>query len=105
MSEMPVTEITHIEIRRVQNGFVIAGINMNVFESHRFNGEHPQRATFIAKDIPEMANLLQWITDGAAMKWLPTVDLPIFDMEVRMQMSKNNTAEVPVKLTTDGSTK
>jgi hypothetical protein len=89
-------EITHIEIRRVQNGFVIAGINMKVFESHRFAGEHPQRATFIARDVEEISNLITWIVAGSEMKWLPTVDLPVFDMEIRHNMSRSNQAQAPI---------
>lgn len=90
---MPKPSVTHIEIRRVQNGFVVAGINMDVFESTHF-GHMPQRATFIAKDVAELTNLLQWIVDGSEMKWLPTVDLPVWDMHQRQEMSKNNQAQV-----------
>lgn len=84
--------ITHIEIRRVQNGFVVAGINMDVFESTHY-GHMPQRATFIAKDVAELASLLEWIATGSELKWLPTVDLPVWDMQQREQMRQQNQAQ------------
>ncbi len=85
----PRAEITHIEIRRVQNGFVIAGINMDVMERTHF-GANPQRATFIAGNIDDLAKLLEWIVTGSELKWLPTVDLPVWDMHQREQISKNS---------------
>lgn len=90
-----IKEVTHIEIRRVQNGFVLAGINLNMMEANRLGDHGPQRATFIAKDVPELANLLQWIIDGSDMKWLPTMDLPVWDMERRIEFSKRQQAASP----------
>src|SRR5690606_29032521 len=77
----PRFDITHLEIRRVQNGFVVMGINAKLFESPMYGGERqPQRASFIAKDIPELAALLEWIVTGEEIGWMPSVDLPIVDL-------------------------
>lgn len=69
-------EITHIELRRVQNGFIVMGISAHHFV-HNMSYEGPQRASFVAKDIDEVATLLKSIVDGVDMQWLPTMDIPI----------------------------
>jgi hypothetical protein len=91
---MPLPTITHIEIRRVQNGFVVAGINMDVYENTHF-GTSPQRATFIAGNVEELSKLLEWIVTGSQLKWLPTVDLPVWEMQQRRQMAMNNQSNEP----------
>lgn len=70
--------ITHIEIRRVQNGFVVMGLNVTM--ESRFESSVPQRVSFVATNTQELGALVQSIADGAELDWLPTVDLPIFEM-------------------------
>lgn len=76
MSSSMGLEITHIELRRVQNGFLVMGISAHTFET-AMSYEGPQRASFIAKDIDELATILKSMIDGVDMRWLPTVDIPI----------------------------
>lgn len=78
----PGPEMTHVEIRRVQNGFVVAAINANLHEN-MMGYQGPQRSTFIAKDTKELADVLEWMITGAEIKWLPTIDMPVFDALVR----------------------
>jgi len=75
-------EMTHVEIRRVQNGFVVAAINANLHES-MLGYQGPQRSTFIAKDTTELSALLEWMITGKELDWLPTIDMPVFDQLVR----------------------
>jgi hypothetical protein len=86
-SQGPATpEITHLEIRRVQNGFVVMAININEFEA-RMGGMHgPKRWSFVAKDTTELGALIESIVTGAIeMKWVPSYDLPIVDLFQRKQ--------------------
>lgn len=73
-------EITHIEIRRVQNGFVVMAINMKVYTAQR-GFEEPLRWSFVAKDTAELGALLASIVDGGCdLKWVPSYDLPIVQL-------------------------
>jgi hypothetical protein len=76
-------EITHIEIRRVQNGFVIMALNMKVYEAHMAY-QQPQRWSFVAKDTAELGAILTSIADGSEINWLPSYDLPIIDLSRRV---------------------
>lgn len=67
--------ITHVEIRRVQNGFVLMGIDGEVnpasFQSMQ------TRVCMIANDAKELAALIENIINGSDLNWLPSVDIPI----------------------------
>jgi hypothetical protein len=77
-------EITHIEIRRVQNGFVVQALNIKVFEAY-MGAQQPLRYSFVAKDIPEVATLLESIvTGGVDLNWIPSYELPIVDLTRRI---------------------
>lgn len=86
-------EITHIEIRRVQNGFVLAGINMDVLVRSAL-GDGPQRVTYVAKDIDELSRVLAWFIDGKDLDWLPTINLPIFDLTHRPGLNPDQVQEI-----------
>jgi hypothetical protein len=77
-------QVTHIEIRRVQNGFVIMAINIKHFTAE-YGMQQPQRWSFVAKDTAELGALLTSIVDGGDIEWLPTYDLPIIDLTRRVQ--------------------
>lgn len=79
-TDKPAFEVTHIEIRRVQNGFIVAGVNMNLMTRYaNVDADHP-RISYVAKDVAEIASILEWFTTGKDVGWLPTVNLPLFDM-------------------------
>lgn len=83
-------EITHIEIRRVQNGFVIAGLNTNMIE--RYNGvEGFQRVTMVANNEEQLCDVLKGILAGIEMHWLPTNDFDMLDMQRRMRRERSST--------------
>lgn len=92
---MPTGEITHIELRRVQNGFVVMALNIDVREHNYAGIVQPQRACFIAKDIAEVSTILENIVNGAELKWLPTVDLPILEMRNREFSQATQTQSPP----------
>lgn len=84
---VPDNNITHIEIRRVQNGFVVMALNYtgHPFDYTNYMDRPPQRASFVAASSPELGNLVQSIADGMEMNWLPTVDLPLLEMRYWIQ--------------------
>src|SRR5690349_11302352 len=63
-------QVTHIEVRRVQNGFVVMAINVDTREQYAmYNG--PQRWSYVAKDTAELGALLTSIVDGGCdMDWI-----------------------------------
>lgn len=76
-------QVTHVEIRRVQNGFVVMAINVELLERHQ-NFRGPQRWSFIAKDTAELGAVLTSIADGGDIDWMPSYDLPIVDLVRRV---------------------
>lgn len=75
-------EVTHIEIRRVQNGYVVMAVNYNMMERAHLDSQ-PQRCSFVAQDIEALKSLIESIANMADLKWLPTVDLPMLEMTRR----------------------
>ena len=74
-------EITHVTIRRVQNGFVVDAINEDIWERHRayLSDEKEvsqQRTCFIAKDVTELALLLQGFLDLGEIQWNTSLPIP-----------------------------
>lgn len=89
-------EITHIEIRRVQNGFVVMGVNYNVMERHM--GETTlQRCSFVAQDVDTLKTLIESIITMADMKWLPTADVPMIEM-MRRAITPTISADTPAQM-------
>lgn len=75
-----VAEVTHIEIRRVQNGFVVMAVDYRPNYSHDMP---PQRCSFVAQDVEALKSLIGNIVEMAEMKWLPTADVPFVEMARR----------------------
>lgn len=71
-------EITHIEIRRVQNGFVIFGLNMNLREAYYGAGpSEPLRVSFVAKDADDLANVIKSLCDDTQFVFRASCDIPV----------------------------
>lgn len=79
--------ITHIEIRRVQNGFVVMAMDFHQlpYDWNRHKENVPQRASFVANNSAELGRLVQALADGMQLNWLPTVDLPLLEMRYWVQ--------------------
>lgn len=73
--------ITHIEIRRVQNGFVIMGFNAAP-DFSRMEGPGPvNRMCFVASTEEELVNTIKSLcSDTGNFVWSASVDLPITDL-------------------------
>ncbi len=73
--------ITHLEIRRVQNGFVLMGYD---FETNPalFSG-NSAKVCMVANDGKELGALIENIINGSDLNWLPSVDIPITGMFAR----------------------
>lgn len=74
--------VTHIEIRRVQNGFVVMGLDYSM-ERYASMREEPQRISYVAKDVEDLKRVIESIVHSAEVKWLPTVDIPMLEMRKR----------------------
>ncbi len=92
-TERPAFEVTHIEIRRVQNGFLVAGINMSLYHRNVDGMDNHPRISYVAKDVAEIAAILEWFTTGKDVGWLPTINLPLFDMMHRPGMRPEEVKE------------
>lgn len=72
-------EVTHIEIRRVQNGFVVMAVDYR--KDFTMDARPMQRAAFVAQDIDTLKTLIENIVNMAEVNWLPTADVPMLDMQ------------------------
>jgi hypothetical protein len=82
----PSKRITHIEIRRVQNGFVVMAYDFT-HDYSRMTNDGVQ-ACYVASDEKELANIIQAFALGTDMKWVPSMDMPItgfFNNPVRVE--------------------
>ena len=70
--------LTHIEIRRVQNGFVIMGFNA----APNHNDMDPlNRMCFVASTEDELVNTIRSLcSDTGSFVWSASVDIPITDL-------------------------
>lgn len=69
-------EVTHIEIRRLQNGFLMQAITAEYF--HRM--EQPQRLSYVAKDAQELGTLIEALLNAKDVGWLPSNDIPVHEL-------------------------
>ncbi len=75
IGDMISKRITHLEIRRVQNGFVVMGFDAETNEqTYQTTGV---KCCMIANNAQELAALVENIINGSDLKWLPSVDIPI----------------------------
>jgi hypothetical protein len=87
-------EITHIEIRRVQNGFIIAGLNTNMRE--RYGGiDDFQRVTMVADSEEQLCNVLKGILAGIEVHWLPTNEFDMLNMRQRVKAMNEGSKVAP----------
>lgn len=69
--------ITHIEIRRVQNGFVLMCFDLTVSPQI---SKPPLKAAYIAQDMKALLTLIENFTTTAELDWQPSVDLPVTEL-------------------------
>jgi hypothetical protein len=73
--------ITHIEIRRVQNGFILMGFD---FEQNPATfSSSGAKVCMVANDGKELGALIENIINGSDLNWLPSMDIPITGMFAR----------------------
>jgi hypothetical protein len=77
--------VTHVEVRRVQNGYVVMA--MDYSDDYRHFEKTGARASFVAKDEEEVKLIIGNILASAEMEWLPTVDLPMIAMRKGVHMA------------------
>lgn len=72
--------LTHIEVRRVQNGFVIMGFNATRDYVQEFAPEM-RRVCFVANDVESLVNTIKSLTEEASdFVWRESIDIPITDL-------------------------
>ena len=89
-------QITKIVLRRVQNGFVVDCINENLqeqYRSHTLDYKGPQRACFIAGDIPELTKLLQSFVDMGDVGWAASLPMPVMTRRMAGKIDDGDTSE------------
>lgn len=74
--------MTHVEIRRVQNGFVVMGFNANP----RLGDHDPQfrqldRVCFVCETVESLcATISSLCTEAGDFAWAASVDIPITEL-------------------------
>ncbi len=79
MAGTPRNIVTHIEVRRVQNGFVVMAMDFGQYGPYREYND-PKRACFVCNTPEELGATIASLATMAEMQWLPSVDLPLVDM-------------------------
>ncbi len=74
-------KFTHLQIRRVQNGFVVFCYN-HVMDMARMEGQYSV-ASLVAKDADELGRLVTNMAECSDLEWLASADLPLIDLKVR----------------------
>ena len=75
--------LTHIEIRRVQNGFVVMGFNVAPRPGEHYAGGEVslRRACYVCESVESLcATITSLTTDAGDYAWEASVDLPITDL-------------------------
>lgn len=73
--------LTHLEIRRVQNGFVVMGFNMDMARPEYMDSKGPKRVCFVCETVESLlATISSLATDAGDFAWEATVDLPVTDL-------------------------
>lgn len=70
--------VTHVEVRRVQNGFVVMAMD---YARGPYDGRKPTVASFVATDEEGVKTIIGNILLSAELDWLPSVDLPMVEMQ------------------------
>lgn len=74
--------LTHIEIRRVQNGFVVMGFNVAPRPGDMPNDATPlHRACYVCESVESLLAIISSLaTDAGDYAWEASVDMPITDL-------------------------
>jgi hypothetical protein len=70
--------VTHVEVRRVQNGFVVMAMD---YARDFYEGRKPTVASFVATDEEQVKTVIGNILTSAELDWMPSVDLPMVEMQ------------------------
>ncbi len=74
---LPTARITHMEIRRVQNGYVVAVYDLT--HDRAMGYQRPQVASYVAVDAAELGRLVETLATGTEIEWLSSTELPMMD--------------------------
>lgn len=88
--------LTHVEIRRVQNGFVVMGFNVSPRAGDHWDGGqvNVEKACFVCETPQSLAALIESLTtDTGDFAWQATVDLPITDLVMTRRIRENESVE------------
>lgn len=67
--------LTHVEIRRVQNGFIVMGFNA---APNLSMDEGPEKVAFVCESVESLCAIIESLTtDVGDFCWQASVDLPI----------------------------
>lgn len=69
--------ITHIEVRRVQNGYIVAVFDMSIDTSMHYN--RPQVGSYVATSAQELGALIESLATATEIDWLPSTELQMMD--------------------------
>jgi hypothetical protein len=75
--------LTHVEIRRVQNGFVVMGFNVAPRPGDHYAGGEVnlRRVCYVCESVESLcATIASLTTDAGDYAWTASVDLPITDL-------------------------
>lgn len=74
--------VTHMEIRRVQNGFLVQAVDYTAHHPYASMVEPSPviRASYVAKNSEELATLITSVLDSIEVEWMPSVDIPMVDL-------------------------
>jgi len=75
--------LTHIEIRRVENGFVVMGFNVAPRPGDVPNFDAPplRRACYVCESVESLLAIIESLaTDSGDYAWTASVDMPITDL-------------------------
>lgn len=86
------TRITHIEIRRVQNGFVVMGYD-TTYDSYMDAGDQ-RRVSYVAESPEALGSLIESLaTDCTDFVWTASMDLPMTTMTKRVSLEAERIAQ------------
>ncbi len=87
--------LTHIEIRRVQNGFIVSGFNVAPKPGDHYAGGEVnlQRVCFACESVESLcATIASLTTDAGDYAWTASVDLPITDLYMERKIREQEKA-------------
>ncbi len=86
--------LTHIEVRRVQNGFVIMGFNVAPRPGDMLGDSiQTHRVCFVCETVESLcATIASLTTDAGDYAWTASVDMPITDLYMERKIREQEKA-------------